>query len=249
MLGSIQKFASMLGPAIGAGLLIFFSDDAPIYASILVLFISLLPLLKVDEFPDKPKERSLTFKQFFAHWRERKNFLSSAFFAIHDSAEAVLWPIFIFVIFGTIESVSFVPIVVSITAIFFSYFTGHIRKKAREKYIVLGAMCIALVWILRIFINAEFFLYLSVFFVGLFSIVISIPLNSNMYTRAKTMGALETATYRNTTHMFSTFVLYSILAVVIYVFRVSFVIATLSLFLLIAINYYFVHRFQSKKTA
>lgn len=239
VLYAVQRFAGFLGPAIGAGILIFFDKQALMFTSIVILTLSVFPLLKIKHFPDKPTRKPLPFKAFFSEWREKKNFLSTSLFAIHRVAENILWPLFIFVVFETIESVAIVPVIVSITAIVFSYFTGYVRQKSRDKMIVVGATLIALVWVLRIFVEAKPFLFFSVFLVSIFSILVMIPLSSNIFSRGKERDPLGTSTFMNATHMFAILILFSVLALFVNVFNVSFIAAVVSLVSIIAIHYLF----------
>lgn len=243
---SVRKFAGFMGPALGAGLLIFWSSEALIVASVFFFILSLVPLIKVDEFPDKPAPSRLSFKGFFSTWEERKNYALTSLFSLHSAAEGVLWPLFIFVVFGTIESVAIVPIIVSVTTIVFSYLAGRIARSERDRIIGMGAFLIALVWILRITLEGSFFLYASIFLVGFFSLFVSIPIDSNVFTRAKETDALNASTYRNTFHMFIKFIFYGILGLMVSIFEVSFIIAALSMFILIAIDYLFVSKLSKR---
>ena len=74
---------------------------------------------------------------------------------------------------------------------------------------------------------------------GLFSLLVSIPLDSNLFTRGKERDALAASTYRNVTSMFMKFVLYGILAIVINIFQVSFILAIVALSGLVIVNYLF----------
>ncbi len=237
VLYAVQRFAGLIGPAAGAGILVFFNQQALIYVSIAILVMSVFPLLKVNDFPDKPAKKPLPLKVFFAKWRERKNFLSAGFFSIHGSAEGVLWPLFIFVVFKTIESVAIVPVIISITAIAFSYFAGYFQRTARDRAIVFGAALIALVWIARMVVDAELFLFVSVFLVSTFSILVTIPLSSDIFSRGKKIDPLNTSTFMNVANMLAKAILYGILALFVNVFGVGFVVAVVSLTAIIAVHY------------
>ena len=231
----------MFGPAIGAGILIFFSKGALIIVSIIIFALSIIPLLKLRHLKNKPPKPSLSFREFFQHARERKNYLSIAFFSIHSSAEGVLFPLFIFIIFESIQSVALIPIIVSVTALIFSYFARKIKRADREKMIILGGFLITFIWVLRLIVDLPFFYYISIFFVGLFSLLVTIPLDSNLFARGKSRDPLSTSMYRNTISMFAKLLFYGTLAILISVFKVSFVFALLGLFGLIAVNYVFLY--------
>lgn len=237
ILAAVQKLAGFIGPAVGAAILIFLDRQVLLYASILILALSVLPLLKMRYFSDKLERKPVSAKEFFRDMQERKNFLSASLFAVHAAAENVLWPIFIFLLLESLESIATVAVIVSITAIVFSYFTGHVRKKAREKTIVLGASLIALIWILRIAVESEIFLFVSISLVSVFSLLITVPLTSNIYSYGKKVDSLSASTFMNISQMLPKLILFGILTLLVNVFDVSFVIAAASLIAIIAVNY------------
>lgn len=240
ILYSIKRFARLISPALGAGILLFFSQSALIYTSVIIFALSIIPLMKVDDFSDKPETPGMSIRKFFSRTPERKNFSFMALWSVHGSAEGVLWPLFIYIVFESIQSVALVPIVVSLTSIVFSYFVGKIHKESRDYMIGLAALLIALTWIFRLSIENTFLFYASIVFVGLFSLLISIPLDSNIFSRARVTDPLGTATYRNTISMGMKVILYALLALVINVFDVSFIIAALSLFVLVALDFFLI---------
>lgn len=235
----VKKLGALLGPAFGALILIFSNQQILIVASIVIFILSIIPLLKVDDFKDKPETRRLPFKEFFKPLREKKNYISVALYSMHISAEYVLWPIFIFMLFGTIKSVAAVPIIVSITAMVFSYFASKVQRCDREKMIIIGSALVAIVWLLRITTDTTLLFYISVFLMGLFSLLISLPLDSNLFTRGKERDPLTASMYRNFISMLPRIILYGVLALAVNVFQVSFLVAALCMFGLMIVNYIF----------
>jgi MFS family permease len=237
ILYGVQRLAGMLGPAIGAAILIFGNQYILIGVGSVVFALSIIPLLYAGHLPDKPSKPQVSFREFFREPKERRNYLLTSLYAVHAAAEDMLWPLFIFVTFGTLESVAVVPIIVSVSAIVFSYFTGEAEKKYRKgKMITLGALVIAAIWILRIFVPLPAFYYASVFIVGLASILVSVPIDTRIYDRGRRLDPLSSSTYTNTSHMFAKFLLYAVLALLVNVFHVSFVLAAASLIAIIAVN-------------
>jgi MFS family permease len=238
----VQKLGGLLGPAIGAVFILFHNETYLIILSIIFFLLSMIPLIKAKDLPDKPEKEEFSFKEFFSTQIEKRDYLSSTLYAIHAAAETVIWPLFIFVVFESIESVALVPIMVAITTMFFSYIAGVMNKKYHEKAIILGAFMMAVVWILRIFIENSAFYYISIFLIGLFSILITIPVDISLFSRGRTRDPLSASTYRNTFHMGAKFIFYGILAILINVFHVSFVVAAISLIGLAAFNLVFIGR-------
>lgn len=235
----VRRLGSLLGPAVGAMILIFAGKNSLLIASSVIFGLSILPLLGASHLPDKPQRPVLKFRSFFRDFQEKRNYLSTSLQAIHDSAELILWPLFVFTVFETIESVAALPIIVSITGSVFSYFTGKLNKNTRNGLIVVGAGLISAVWVLRLLISNTFFLYLSVFLVGLFSLLTTIPLDSRLFERGKIIDPLSTATYRNALRMGVRIFFFGALALLVNTFNVSFILAAASMVLLIVVNYIF----------
>ncbi len=132
---AVRQFAVVLGPAVGAGILIFATQQILLYITISGLLISLIPLSHLGGLPDRPRHKTVPYKKFFAHPDGRRTFLSAALYAVHDSVESILFPIFIFLIFGTIESVALIPVLVSCAAIVTAIVLGHIHPSMRTRAI------------------------------------------------------------------------------------------------------------------
>lgn len=235
----VKRIAGLLGPAIGAGMLLLWGDTGVLLLSIVVLGLSLIPLFMARHIPDKPKKKHLSWKEFFSSWKQKRNYLTMGFFAIHGSAESVVLPLFIFMTFESIESVSAIPIIISIAAIVFSYTTGKLRGEGREKLIVAGASLIALVWLIRLFVQLPLLYYVTIFMVGIFSLMISLPLDSNMFAYGKQKDALSTAMYRNAFAMGFKILFYAVMTALLYIFHVGFAIAALSMLGIVVLSYVF----------
>ncbi len=232
----LKKIAGIVAPALGAAVIIFSGRHVLIIVSMIFLALSLIPLFKL-KINDRPKLKSRNFWKFFKSWDVAKDYLSAGFYQMHCTVENIIWPLFIYIIFVSVESVALLPIIVSVTAIIFIYFTGQVPKKKRSTLIIIGSLFIALVWLARLFIHSDWFYYFSVFLMGLFSILISIPLYSSIYEKGEKLDSLSTATYRNTVHMFFNIIIFSILALLINVFNISFIIAAISMVMLLMITY------------
>ena len=244
-----RRFGSLLGPAVGGLILIFAGQDALLVASAVIFGISILPLLGAAHLPDKPTKPVLKFREFFKDLPEKRNYLYTSLQAIHDSTELILWPLFIFIVFGTIESVAALPIIVSISAILFSYFAGRFDKHTRDNLIIIGAGLIAMVWVMRILVSEPLLLYLSVFLVGLFSLLITLPIDSRIFERGKITDPLSAATYRNASRMGIRIVFFGVLALLVNTFNISFILAAASMIILIAVNYIFLQLSKRKEKA
>ena len=228
----VKMVGGILAPAFGAAVLIFFTDKVLIGLSMGILALSIVPLLGMTHVEDKPKGKQLRFHEFFKTWADLRDYVTTGLYGVHASVEGIMWPLFIFVALGSIESVAIVPIIVSITTIVFTFFAGHIRKKSQTKSIVLGALFIALIWGLRLMVDDTIFYYASIFLVGLFSVFIIIPTDSRLYEKGEHGDSLTASTYRNTAAMSAKLILFGALVVLVNVFQVSFMLAASSMVVL-----------------
>ncbi|PIR88163.1 MAG: hypothetical protein COU10_00610 [Candidatus Harrisonbacteria bacterium CG10_big_fil_rev_8_21_14_0_10_45_28] len=233
----VKMGAALIGPIIGAIILILTNRHVLIVASAFFFALSILPLFHLKNLPDKPTRKTPSFKKFFKEKIDRQNFLSFAFFTIHRAAEGILWPLFIYTIFSSIQSVAYIPIIISLTVILFSYLMGKSQKYRKENLIIFGSLLIGLIWLLRLLTVSTPIYYFSIFLVSLLSLLVTIPLDSDIFARAKKISTLNTATYRNASSMLIQFLLFGILALVTNIFQVGFVITILTLLVLLLINY------------
>lgn len=240
VLSILRQLAGILGPALGVAILIFFNQKILILASIIILVISIWPLFLFKNIKDKPVKRKKNFFEFFNQGDVIKDYISTSLFSVHRSAESVIWPIFIFLLFESVQSVAYLAIIIAATSMIFTYSIGHISKDKRTTMIVMGGLFIAIMWAARLIFENPIFYYASVFVVGFFSILISIPLDSNIFEKGEKRDTMSTSTYRNSATMFGKLVLFSILLILVNVFNVSFLTAAISLFLLILLNYFFI---------
>jgi len=224
-LSVVRQFGGLLAPAFGAGILIFFHQQALIITSTVFLALSVLPLLRAKDLPDKPSTPQPTFKQFFERRHGLRDYVTMSLYGVHGAAEEIIWPMFIFTLFASVESVAIIPIIASITTIIFTFFAGRIKEQHRLRAVTVGGVMIALVWLLRLVLASSFFYYGSIFLVGLFAVMILIPTDSNIYERGEKVDSLSASMYRNLFNMGSQAVLFGLLALLTNVFHVSFVLA------------------------
>lgn len=226
---AVREFGTLLGPLIGALFLIFISKDALIVVSVLMFMISIVPLFRLNHLDDKPKKiQPINVKKLEPS--HKFIFINHMIWTLHRIAESTIWPIFIFIVFETIQSVAAISIIASVTSIIFSYFSGRFSKKISHKLIIFGAFIILFTWISRMFFDAPLFYYVSVVVVGFVTLFISLPLDSKIFTIGVQTNPLNISTLRNTASMLAGSVFFGILLLFVGVFKISFIIATLAVF-------------------
>ena len=236
---SVRKLANIAGPFAGALLLVFFGKLSLVVASAILFAASIVPLFRMKHVPDIPTERKLAFRKFFADRRERRDHLSMALWGIHNEVDCIIWPLFIFTLSGTIESVAAVPIIISLTSALFSYVAGRLTKRYAFSMLVIGSLTLSGLWILRILSADNFMLYVTVFLMGFFSLLVMIPLDGSITSGGLEKGPLAASTYRNVSSMILRIPLYIVLLFLLNIFNVSFVMAAISLFLILLLVFCF----------
>lgn len=239
ILNLVVRSAGLIGPIIGSILVLLSGGNR--WVSVLVVItlfiISLAPLYKVKGIESTQPDDFQPPAKFFSNPREIKNHLSLAFYRINEAVEALILPMYLFITLKELESVVLLAILVPIISIVFSYAAAHIKRGQREKVVMFGAIVLALIWVLRLLIDDTLFIYISLVATGLFSLLVLVPLDANMFRRGSEVGPLSAALYRNSVSMGSKFILFVVLFFAVELFNFSFMIAASSLVLLALTNY------------
>ncbi len=231
-----KRVAGVLAPAIGAVILIFFNQDTLTIISAIALALSALPLFYIHKTPDRPKKRPKTLREFFPNGQGLREYVIQGLYSFHTVAEGIFWPIFIYLLFETVESVAVIPIIISISTIIFSYFAGHIKKQRRHTIMALGAFLIAATWLLRLVVENNIFYYGTILLIGLFSVLVTIPLDSDLMEKGERKDPLATAAYRNFFAMWPRIILFGGLYLLLEVFHASFLLAAAAMLVIMAMN-------------
>ena len=235
IMNGVRILGGMLGPAVGALIIILGGQNLLLFASAIVYVLAIMPLFLLRHARNKPTS-TMTFKEFLREPRERRDHLSIALYGIHATADNPVWPIFIFVVLGTLNSVALLAVAVSVSTIILSYVTGIATRRNAATLISVGSICAAAVWIVRFAIPNPVFYYASVLVLGFFSIMVSVPIESSVVARGRVKDALWASTIRNASSMLGPFFLFLILLPLVAVFKISFIVAALALFALIFIT-------------
>lgn len=229
ILYAVRTLAAALGPLIGAMILLFGNSGWLIWASVSFFALSLIPLFRLRHTADHPRHDGMHLREFFAEPLERRNYLITFLTSIHSAAEGILWPLFIYYLFGTTASVAYVAIALSLSAAAFSYATGLIQERGRTKVMVSGAILAAGVWLLRMTGAGSAVYFGSVTAMGFFLLLVSVPLDSSLYARARQGASLRAATFRNAVSMSGYLLVFTVLLLFRHTFAPAFILAPLAL--------------------
>ncbi len=225
----VQQLAEVMAPAIGAVLILIFGEDILLYVSVGIIIISIIPLFRIKGVHDKPSTPSQPWRAFWGTWEVARDYVSTGLYGIHMSAELELFPIFLFLLIGNVESVAAVAVLAAMATMLFTYFTGRLHRKHRVRTIIAGAIVATILWVGRIFVHEYVFLYASVFIVGLSGVMISIPLVSTLFEKGEKIDTLSASMWRNVSSMGAKIVLYGALFIVVEIAHVGFTTAAVGL--------------------
>ncbi len=239
---AVHQTAITVGPMVGAAILLFFNEQTLLLAVIVLFLTSILPLFVMNHPDDKPTKKLLA-QEFFQHPTVRRTYLSKMLYNFHTEVENTLFPLFIFTLFGTIQSVAAIPVTASIAAIIIALLLGNVPHERRRGAIMIGTIATIIVWIGRIFFMQPVFIYTSILLIGIFSYFVLVPLDSDIFENARKSGdPLSASTYRNAADMSANTILYGILLMVTQVFPASMAIAIVGLVVLLFINIFMHHK-------
>jgi len=240
---AIRIIGGMMGPIVGAGLLVFENRTLLIATSVTFLLLSLIPLFGLHVPGDIPAARKRTpFREFFSDARERYNYGGLLLYSLNDPAEAVLFPLFIYMTYKTIESVALLAVIVALASAGLSYAAGKFSRFHPKSMIAVGALLIALTWIVRIAVPHPTVYYGSLLIMGFLSLITTIPMEGGVLGRAKEIEPLSAMTYRNTSTMAPQVFFFLALALLVNVFKIGFFTAMASMFVLAAISAFILMR-------
>ncbi len=234
----VRFVGAVLAPVIGAYILISTDQKTLIFTSTVVMLFSLLPLFRMRNLKFKPENPSMSFKEFFTLRDERINYFIELLAALREEMESVIWPFFIFFVYGSLRTVAYIPTLVSIASLILIYYTGK-RSLPKKVYrlIALGGLLVAMIWLLRInYFANEFIAIGSVFIVSLLTIFIDIPLEITIFQRARETNELTAVTYLNLFRMFARGMLYVFLFFMVNIFTTSFYMIMIAMLLLFIIS-------------
>jgi len=237
ILYAVVRSAGLIGPLIGTALLLWGGGNSSwvIGAAIVSFIISLIPLF-FTSLEQGTRAVGTPIVQFFKEPYVLANHLSLGLYKIHETVGAVLWPIFIFLYFGSLESVAVLAVLVPIVALVFSFLSGYIKLTYRYHAIAIGALCVGLLWVSRLGIENGTWYYVSVVLVVLAMIPMQVPIDANIYRSGNTSNPLTASVVKNMFSMGTKAVLFGIFYLVSITYTQSFVIALCAMILLFMLN-------------
>jgi hypothetical protein len=224
MLRIVRTVGALIAPLLGVFLFIDFGSRELIAISGGVMILSLLPLALMKRFNDKPKQKPESFRDFFKTKSRKIHYGLEMVDAIRMEQEAMLWPFFLFFLYGSLESVALVPVLASLASLVLVYAAGRISKgKNIFRLMGYGSIFIFLILFARIGLYDIPLVALgSVFVLALVSILFEIPLEVGVFKHDAKTDLLSVATYRNGVRMFARGLFYLLMFLAVVIFSVEF---------------------------
>ena len=236
ILYAIIRSAALVGPLVGSAILLLGGGQGWVIVCVIISFIiSLVPLFYTS-LEQGERGQMEPLGDFITSRDVLSNHVSLGLFKIHESIANVIWPVFIFIYFSSLESVAFLAVLVPVVGLVASFLSGRISKQWRAHAIAVGAFLVALVWLGRIGIESSTWYYLSVVLAGLLMILMQVPIDANIFRTGNQSNPLMASVVKN---MFSMGTKTILFAVLYFAFAGSehftsiFVIAILALVLLL----------------
>ncbi|MCK5589032.1 MAG: hypothetical protein KAI16_01845 [Candidatus Pacebacteria bacterium] len=243
ILSIVINSASFFGPITGSFLILVFGESVLIYFVILFFIFSIIPILKLKNIQVKPEHRPVKLKAFFSNPVEIKNFMGLVCYKITQGIEWFLWPLFIYLFFnGKLEAVVLLAVLIAVSGLIFTIFNFFLNKNYQKILLIGGSLFLILSWLMRIYSDNAIIFYIAPIIASVALLSIQLPIDSNIYKRAKQIGPLAMATYKNLISMLSKAIFFGFLYIIALntstetVFQTAFWISILSSTFLILLS-------------
>jgi MFS family permease len=130
-LGFLQNFSSMITPALGGLIIVFFGYNVLFFSGIFLLLISLIGVFQLE----LSREKDEVNINEYLEWMREKSFkrlaVSQSGKYFYDMS-IVLWPLYVFLLLGDVEKVGYVYSFSIFLAMLVSLLAGFILDKKRK---------------------------------------------------------------------------------------------------------------------
>ncbi len=177
---ALPKLATILGPAIGGIIAVALGFKVLAGIACLLLFASVIPLLSTPEV--YPKTNSLR-----SVFRKKNRHMFACFIAngARGMANAVMWPLFVYLMLGNMHSIGFLATTASIgTAVLNMAIGRRADNGNRHRMMKFGGLFVGLSFILKYFATGAIFIFAITFFAEIFTAILDIPFSAIFYDHA-----------------------------------------------------------------
>lgn len=168
---ALPKIAAILAPTIGAAVLQYFGFPILFTLVIFLMILSVGPLFATGDY-----KRYFSFDLKKIEFGLNKNlYLAHLIQGVFYISELFMWPVFIYLTFGSLLSVGIAFTLSGLGIAIFTFFMGRISKNiSHRKLLALGAIGYSITWFSRLFVTTVWGAFLVSFIGGMFAAIISI---------------------------------------------------------------------------
>lgn len=168
---ALPKIAAVLAPIIGAVVLQHFGFPVLFTLVIFLLILSVGPLFATGDY-----KRYFRFDLKSIEFSLDKNlYLAHSIQGVFYISEFLMWPVFIYLTFGSLLSVGIAVALSGLGIAIFTFFMGKISKNINHRKLLgIGAIGYSITWFSRLFVTTVSDAFLVSFIGGMFAAIISI---------------------------------------------------------------------------
>jgi len=194
---AFPKFAAVVAPLLGATILAVLGFPVLFAIVIVLMLLSVVPLFVT---PDRRESVTIDKKVFSSSSVYALLFLSKGILKV---SEAVMWPLFVFVMIGGFVNVGLAATFTALGIAIFTSFISKITKKMRRHQLLkIGAIGYLVIWVLRIGATSIEEVILLSFFGGIFFSIISVLVYTFFADRARGVHMMREVAFREIWLMF-----------------------------------------------
>ncbi len=229
-LGRFFAFSKTIGifaPFISGFMVIYFGFQSVFILAGAIYLLSALPLLSLPEFPYK---ETLKLRNVFALSKKYHKYVAADIFEnLREDAEAIIWPIFVYLSFRSILSIGYIGTIDSMGSVLFLLLVGkYADRMDKRKLMMAGAAIITAAWIIRFFAHTPIAFYMITLGVAFFEALILIPLNTVVYDAGKHEGGATFILFREFPVIIGRIIIYASALLLVSNLRYIFVVAAIA---------------------
>jgi len=185
---ALNRMSGIVGPLIGAAILVRFGGIVPLLITVTVLLgLSLVPLFWTVDI--KPKKHSW---QRFVLSEERIFLYALSQGAVHAVIYEI-FPLFIFLNLAGFESLGYMASLTALASAFIGVVMGKLIDKGQRDYFKVGVVATSALLVLLYFIPPGISTFVISFFLGLASTPVFIALDTYLFQRSRKMPVIGNA--------------------------------------------------------
>jgi len=192
--------------------------------STVILILSVISLFFT---PDKKPHIKFSMKRLISkkYFKFYEGFFASG---LRNINSVYIWPIFVFTILQTTAHVGFALMMAQAGVLFFTTLVEKVRNIDRRRFLKIGAVLTAIIWLMRLYVRAPYEIYLISLMAGITTLMIIIPFDSFTFDKAAEEKSDEFIVFREISLATGRIFMLLVLLFVASKFLVGFSLASLS---------------------